>query len=126
MEVIIQSNAELAAQMAADQVARALAAKPDLVLGLATGCTMESVYDQLVQQHRKTGLDFSRCRTFNLDEYVGLSAEDPCSYHYFMRHRFFDAINIDLRNTHLPDGMAEDLEAECENYEKIDCRGWRD
>lgn len=119
MEVIIQSNAELAAQLAADQVARTLAAKPDLVLGLATGCTMESVYDRLVQQHRKTGLDFSRCRTFNLDEYVGLAAEDPCSYHYFMRHRFFDAVNIDLRNTHLPDGMAEDLEAECENYEKL-------
>jgi glucosamine-6-phosphate deaminase len=119
MEVVIQSNAEMAARTAADLIARALSAKPGLVLGLATGCTMESVYDRLVQQHQEEGLDFSRCRTFNLDEYVGLAAEDPCSYHYFMWQRFFDAVNIDLRNTHLPDGMAEDLEAECANYEKL-------
>jgi len=89
MDVIIQSNAELAARMAAGLIARALSAKPDLRLGLATGCTMESVYDQLVRQHQTDGLDFSRCRTFNLDEYVGLAADDPCSYHHFMRNRFF-------------------------------------
>jgi glucosamine-6-phosphate deaminase len=119
MDVIIQSDAETAARTAADLIARALSAKPDLVLGLATGCTMESVYDRLVQLHQAAGLDFSRCRTFNLDEYVGLAADDPCSYHYFMRQRFFDCINIDRRNTFLPDGMAEDLEAECANYEKL-------
>ena len=52
MDVIIQSNAEMAARMAAGLIARALSAKPDLRLGLATGCTMESVYDQLVRQHQ--------------------------------------------------------------------------
>jgi glucosamine-6-phosphate deaminase len=119
MEVIIQSNAEMAARTAADFIARALTAKPDLVLGLATGCTMDAVYDQLVQRHQDEGLDFSRCRTFNLDEYVGLAANDPCSYHYYMRQRFFDAVNIDLHHTHLPDGMADDLEAECANYERL-------
>jgi glucosamine-6-phosphate deaminase len=119
MDVIIQSNAEMAARTVADLITRALSAKPDLVLGLATGCTMESVYDQLVRKHQEKGLDFSRCRTFNLDEYIGLAADDPCSYHYFMRQRFFDGVNIDRRNTYLPDGMAEDLEAECANYEKL-------
>ena len=119
MEVIIQPNAQMAAQAVADFIARALCAKPDAVLGLATGCTMESVYDRLVQKHRDEDLDFSRCHTFNLDEYVGLTADDPGSYHYFMRQRFFDGVNIDQRNTHLPDGMAEDLEAECVNYEKL-------
>jgi len=119
MEVIIQPDAERAAQAAADFIALALVAKPDLVLGLATGCTMEPVYDRLVQKHRDEGLDFSRCRTFNLDEYAGLAADNPCSYHYFMRQRFFAGVNIDLRNTHLPDGMAPDLEAECANYEKL-------
>jgi glucosamine-6-phosphate deaminase len=118
MDVIIQSNAESAARTAADLIARALSAKPDLVLGLATGCTMEPVYDRLVQLHQE-GLDFSRCRTFNLDEYVGLAAADPCSYHYFMRERFFSVVNIDSRNTHLPDGMAADLGAECAGYEKL-------
>ena len=119
MEVIIHPNAELAAQGAVDSITWALSAKPDLVFGLATGCTMESVYDRLVQKHQDEALDFSRCRTFNLDEYVGLAADDPCSYHYFMRQRFFDGVNIDLRNTHLPDGMADDLEAECAKYEKL-------
>src|SRR5471030_103413 len=90
MDVIIQSNAEMAARTTAELIARALSAKPDLALGLATGCTMESVYDQLVRKHQKEGLDFSRCRTFNLDEYVGLAADDPCSYHYFMWRHFYD------------------------------------
>jgi glucosamine-6-phosphate deaminase len=119
MEVIIQTSAKMAARTAADLIARALSAKPDLGLGLATGCTMESVYDQLVRKHQEEGLDFSRCRTFNLDEYVGLPADDPCSYHYFMQKRFFDVVNVDPGKTFLPDGMAEDLEAECLNYEKL-------
>src|SRR5277367_3474303 len=109
MDVIIQSNAEMAAHAVADLIARALSTKPDLGLGLATGCTMESVYDQLVRKHQEEGLDFSRCRTFNLDEYVGLATDDPCSYHYFMRKRFFDVVNVDPLKTFLPDGMAEDL-----------------
>jgi glucosamine-6-phosphate deaminase len=119
MEVIIQSNAAAAAQAVADLIARALSAKPDLVLGLATGCTMELVYDRLVQRHQDAGLDFSRCRTFNLDEYVGLAADDPDSYHAFMRRRFFDGVNLAARHTHLPDGMAKDLEAECVRYEQL-------
>jgi len=119
MDVIIQPDAEMAARTAADLIAQALSAKPDLVLGLATGCTMESVYDQLVRKHLEAGLDFSRCRTFNLDEYVGLAADDPCSYHHFMRKRFFDLVNLDLPNTNLPDGLAKDLDAECANYENL-------
>lgn len=119
MEVVIYPDEAKAAQGAADFVAQLLSVKPDMVLGLATGCTMEPVYNRLVQKHRENGLDFSRCQTFNLDEYVGLAADNPCSYHHFMREHFFDRVNIDLRQTHLPDGMAEDLEAECANYEKL-------
>jgi glucosamine-6-phosphate deaminase len=119
MEVIIQPSADLAARSAAEIIAQALSAQPDLVLGLATGCTMESVYDLLVQMHQAQGLDFSQCRTFNLDEYVGLPPEDPCSYHYFMRRRLFDRVNIQLSHTHLPNGMASDLAAECIYYENL-------
>jgi glucosamine-6-phosphate deaminase len=119
MEVIIQPSMEAAARTVADFIAEALTAHPDSVLGLATGCTMEPVYDHLVQKHQDEGLDFSKCRTFNLDEYVGLAADDPCSYHYFMRRRFFDHVNIPLLHTHLPNGMAWDLEAECTHYEKL-------
>jgi|SRR5450631_2734683 glucosamine-6-phosphate deaminase len=119
MKVIVQPNAELAARTVVETITQALSAQPDLVLGLATGCTMEPVYDQLVRKYQLEGLDFSQCRTFNLDEYVGLAANNPCSYHYFMRQHFFDHVNIPLQNTHLPDGMAVDLEAECADYEKL-------
>ena len=118
MEVIIRPTADAAAELVARVIARALRANPHLVLGLATGCTMESVYAWLVRMHREEGLDFSSCRTFNLDEYVGLPARDPHSYRHYMNHHLFRKVNIDLRNTHVPDGMAADLNAECANYER--------
>src|SRR4029434_1737981 len=94
-----------------------LRANPHLVLGLATGRTMESVYQVLVRMHRKEGLDFSLCSTFNLDEYVGLSPDDRHSYRHYMNQHFFRHVNIDLRNTHLPNGEAPNLDAECRHYE---------
>lgn len=85
---------------------------------MATGRTMESVYRMLVQLHHEEDLDFSLCRTFNLDEYVGLSPEDPRSYRYYMNRHLFHQVNLDLRNTNLPNGMAADLDAECGEYEQ--------
>src|SRR5271166_4447395 len=119
MEVIIRPTAEEAAELVARLVAARLRSKPDLVLGLATGRTMERVYDRLVVTRRKEGLDFSRCRTFNLDEYIGVPPEDEHSYRYYMNHHLFRLINIDLANTHVPDGMAADLRAEAARYERL-------
>jgi glucosamine-6-phosphate deaminase len=79
---------------------------------------MEAVYKRLVQMRRKEHLDFSLCRTFNLDEYVGVGPDDPHSYRYYMNERLFDHVNIDKRNTNLPNGMAEDLEEESRQYEE--------
>jgi len=119
MEVIIRPNAELAAELVARLIAARLRSKPDLVLGLATGRTMERVYDRLVDPQGKKAMDFSRCRTFNLDEYIGVPAEDDHSYRYYMNHRLFHRINIHLANTHVPDGMATDLRAETTRYEQL-------
>lgn len=118
MEVIIQNDTKSAAMLVARLIAKELKAKPSLVLGLATGRTMESVYKELIRLHKEEDLDFSLCRTFNLDEYVGLAPENKHSYRYFMNNHLFDRINIDKRNTHVPNGLAKDLTAECENYEK--------
>ncbi len=118
MEVIIRPDAEAAADLVARIVAKDLRGNPHLVLGLATGRTMESVYRILGDWHRHQGLDFSLCSTFNLDEYVGLSPEDPHSYRHYMNEHLFRQVNIDLRNTHLPDGLAPDLDAECRKYER--------
>jgi glucosamine-6-phosphate deaminase len=117
MEVIIQPAKEAAARLVARIIARELRANPHLVLGLATGKTMECVYRALVRMRQEEGLDFSLCSTFNLDEYVGLFPSDPNSYRHYMNHHLFDHVNIDLRNTHLPNGLAEDLDEECRRYE---------
>ena len=125
MEVIIQPTAEKAALLVARLVARRLRTKPSLVLGLATGRTMEQVYGHLAEMHRSEKLDFSLCRSFNLDEYVGLAPENPHSYRYYMDQHLFSRVNIDRRNTHLPNGVAPDLAAECRHYEDLihDCGG---
>jgi glucosamine-6-phosphate deaminase len=119
MQVIIRPTKERASWLAARVIARALRDKPNLVLGLATGQTMERLYGRLVQLHRDEGLDFSLCRTFNLDEYIGLPPEDPGSYRYYMNQHLFNGVNIDLRSTFLPDGMADDLAAACARYEQL-------
>jgi len=119
MEVVIRPNADAATDLVARVIARELQNNPRLVMGLATGRTMESVYARLVQMHREEGLNFSACHTFNLDEYVGLRGTDPNSYRHYMNHHLFGQVNINLKNTHLPDGMADDFEAECASYEKL-------
>jgi glucosamine-6-phosphate deaminase len=119
VEVIIRPDENAAAVLVAQMVAREIRANPSIVLGLATGRTMEAVYAVLVQMHEKEGLDFSLCRTFNLDEYVTLGADNPGSYRYYMNDHLFDHVNIDPRNTHLPDGKAADLDKECERYEEL-------
>src|SRR5215831_20183232 len=119
MEVIIQPNKEAAAALVARLVAHELRANPHLVLGLATGQTMERVYQQLVRMHKQEKLDFSLCRTFNLDEYVGLFPSDPASYRHYMDHHLFRHVNADPRNTHLPNGLAPDLDEECRRYEAL-------
>jgi len=119
VEVIIQPNKEAAASLVARIIARELRANPHLVLGLATGKTMERVYRHLVRMQLEEKLDFSLCSTFNLDEYVGLFPSDQNSYRHYMEQHLFRHVNIDPRNTHLPNGMADDLDAECRRYEAL-------
>lgn len=93
--------------------------KPNCVLGLATGSTPEGVYRQLVEWYNKGDLDFSEVISVNLDEYQGLTKENDQSYYYFMNHHFFSHVNIKKENTYLPNGMAEDAQAECNRYNEV-------
>ncbi|MBS2037538.1 glucosamine-6-phosphate deaminase [bacterium] len=117
MEVIILSSPkeveEMGGRILADQIAR----KADSVLGLATGATMHGVYHYLSLRHEKHGLDFSKVRSFNLDEYYGLGPHHPCSYHTYMCQHLFERVNIQPENTRVPDGLAQDVEAHCREYE---------
>ena len=114
MEIIIQANPEAASGIAARFVARLLRAKPDAVLGLATGSTPLRLYRKLVQEK----LDWSRVTTFNLDEYVGLEPGRPQSYHSFMWGNFLHHINIAKKNVHIPDGQVQDIPDFCRRYEE--------
>ena len=119
MEIIIQRDTEEAALLVSRLIAHEIHAKPDLVLGLATGRTMEAVYARLVLMHQHDGLSFAKCRTFNLDEYIGIPPTHPSSYRYYMNTHLFNKVDINPANTHLPDGTAVNLSAECERYERI-------
>jgi len=118
VEILIRPSAAHVARLVARLVADRVRAKPDLVLGCATGRTMEAVYDELVAEHGGGRVDLRRVRTFNLDEYVGLAPEDPRSYHHYMRERFFDRIGLPPERTRLPNGVASDLAAEARAYER--------
>ena len=118
MEIIIQPTAQDAAIAGARLIARLVREKPGAVLGLATGGTPLPLYRELIRMHREEGLDFSKVTTFNLDEYLGLAPDHPQSYHHFMRENFFDHINIQPPNTHIPDGMTTDVPVCCADYER--------
>ena len=93
--------------------------KPDCVLGLATGSTPVGAYQRLVELYRAGDVDFSQVRSINLDEYVGLAPTHDQSYRYFMQSNLFDHVNIDPANTNVPQGLAEDPEAECRRYNQV-------
>lgn len=102
-------------------------ALPSAVLGLATGSTMEPVYAQLIKYIQHAPLDLSRLTTFNLDEYIGLSAQHPQSYNHYMYQHLFNQLNIPAQNVHLPDGLTTDIEATCQAYSQaISNRGGLD
>lgn len=102
MEIIILKSADDVAATGADLVGELLRAKPDAVLGLATGSTQLSLYRQLVQRHNDGDISFGNTTSFNLDEYLGVAAENPQSYRSYMNREFFDHIDIDTQNTYLP------------------------
>jgi glucosamine-6-phosphate deaminase len=114
MEIIIQPTPAAATAIAARLIAKLLREKPNAVLGLATGSTPLALYRELVALK----LDWSKVTTFNLDEYIGISPQHPQSYHSFMWENLFQHVNVAVKNVHIPDGMAKDIPASCELYEK--------
>ena len=117
MQVFVYKNAEEVARAAATVFAAEIFKKPDCVLGLATGSTPVPLYKELARMNHEGLIDFSRVRTYNLDEYVGLDPAHVCSYRRFMNENLFDHINIDKANTHVPCGIGADHEADAKAYD---------
>lgn len=122
MRVIIKKNYEECSKWAASHIAervnREASEAAPFVLGLPTGSTPLGAYGELCRMFKTGSLSFKNVITFNMDEYVGLKADDEQSYHHFMEENLFSHIDIDRENIHILDGMAENLEEECANYEK--------
>ena len=119
MKVYCAADYYHVSRVAANIISAQVIMKPDCVLGLATGSTPIGTYEQLIRWYEKGDLDFSQVHSINLDEYRGLSPENDQSYRYFMNTHLFDSINIDKKNTYVPDGMESDREKACRDYDEI-------
>lgn len=117
MEVIIRQTQQDCIDLASQIVVQYVQNKEKPVLGLATGSTPEQLYQKLISVHQQKLVSFFPCITFNLDEYVGLPAHHPQSYHTYMRKHFFNQVDIAIENTHIPNGMTPDLRQECRDYD---------
>jgi glucosamine-6-phosphate deaminase len=119
MKLIRAKNYKDMSRKAANFLSAQVILKENAVLGLATGGTSEGIYEQLAEWYHKGDIDFSAVSTVNLDEYVGLDAENERSYRYFMNQHLFRHINIKEKNCHLPNGKAENIEEECLRYDRL-------
>ncbi|MBQ1245372.1 MAG: glucosamine-6-phosphate deaminase [Clostridia bacterium] len=122
MKLITCKNYEEISAVAADIVADVMKAKPDCVLGLATGSTPVGMYKKLIEKNAAGEIDFSAVTTVNLDEYYPIAPDNDQSYRYFMNENLFNHVNIDKSRTYVPDGLADDPAAACEAYEEIVAR----
>ena len=117
MRIVRAKDYEDMSRKAGNIIAAQVVAKPDCVLGLATGSTPIGAYKRLIEGYEAGDLDCSQVKTYNLDEYRGLPGTHDQSYRYFMNVNLFDHVNIDKANTHVPDGLMEDYEAACAEYD---------
>ncbi len=119
IKIVKTASYEELGQKAAAVIADVIANKPDCVLGLATGTSPISTYQELIRRNKEEGLSFAQVKTANLDEYVGLAGDHDQSYRYFMNTNLFDHVDIDKANTHVPNGLAEDTKAEGIAYDAM-------
>jgi glucosamine-6-phosphate deaminase len=113
---VVDSSSEVAASLAR-RVASIVQAKPDAVLGLASGRTPVDGYAELRRLHAGGSTDWSRASTFNLDEFAGIDGHHPGSFRTFMERHLFEGVNLRADRIHFLNGVAKNLDAECERYE---------
>ncbi len=118
MKVIKVKDYEQMSQKAFEVMKEVVTSKPDAVLGLATGTTPIGLYKKMIEDC-KNGTSYKKIKTVNLDEYKGLDVSSDQSYVYFMRDNLFNHIDIDLNNTNIENGKAENAEEECARYNAV-------
>lgn len=119
MKVVIAKDYDEMSKKAFDVMAEVVKNNPNAVIGLATGSTPIGLYKNMIEDHKENGTSYKNVKTVNLDEYAGLDYSSDQSYVYFMRHNLFDHIDVDLKNTNIENGKAQDRQAECERYNAL-------
>jgi len=119
MKIIVTENYNDMSVEAAKLFSEVLKANPSCVLGLATGETPVGMYNCLIEEYKNGAIDFSKVRSVNLDEYYPISPDNDQSYRYFMNNKLFNHVNINLENTNVPNGEAENVDKACADYEAL-------
>jgi len=117
VKITVLDGSDEVAVALAERVASTLRAKPDAVLGLASGRTPVDGYAELRRLHSAGSTDWSRASTFNLDEFAGIDSRHPGSFRTFMEHHLFEGVNLRAERIYFLNGIAKDLNAECDRYE---------
>ena len=118
MKLIIVENYEEASVEASKVMLEVVKNNPTANLGLATGSTPIRMYELMIEDHKENGTSYKDIKSFNLDEYFGLEASHPQSYHYFMNKHLFSGIDIKSENVHVPNGAGE-IQESCDDYNKL-------
>lgn len=119
MKIIVKDSVSDASAAVADMLLQQIGRRPDSVLGLPTGGTPLGVYARLREAYRNGQGSYKFLTTFNVDEYIGLSSNDPESYAAYMLENLFGHVNIDIGRTHLPRGSTPDADVEAARYEGL-------
>lgn len=119
IRIYLEKDYEAMSRRAANVIAAEIIKKPDCVLGLATGSTPIGTYKHLIEKCKAGDISFKDVKTVNLDEYKGLAGTHDQSYRYFMNDNLFNHVDIVMENTNVPNGLAEDADAECARYDAL-------
>lgn len=119
MRIYAVEDYQAMSRQAANIISAQVLLKPNCVLGLATGSTPVGAYQQLAAWHKQGDISFAEVTTVNLDEYKGLSGGHDQSYRWFMNHNLFDHVDVRKDHTFVPNGLADDAEAECVRYDAL-------
>lgn len=119
MKLIRTTDYDEMSKVAADILTEDIINNPRITLGLATGSTPTGLYSELVKNYKEGKISFKDIKTVNLDEYIGIGPDHPQSYNFFMKMHLFDKIDINIENTNIPNGLADDLDKERKRYDTI-------
>lgn len=118
MKIVVVKDYEELSKRAGEMIVKEVCENPEITLGLATGSTPIGTYKEMIRHYKEGKVDYSKVKTFNLDEYIGIEKDHEASYNYYMKDNLFNHINIDMTNVHIPDGKASNMEKQCKEYDR--------